>query len=209
MIFIWVLNISNMSASTLWVDDDSPSGDGMRETPFPTINEAVASASPYDTVYVLPGTYEENLVIDIPLSLIGSGASVTSIISANSTLTFNDDCEIRGFTIESGCVYCSSGVARISENVIQFKGTLGSWGIFVQCDSSFINKNFVTGFDTPIFVHPPFAPYNGFCEIRNNILFSLNDFRGLWIESRIDLRAHRANIQPCGYGLRLSPVDMV
>jgi len=38
---------------------------------FPSISEAVAHASPGAILYVSPGTYSENLVIEIPLSLIG------------------------------------------------------------------------------------------------------------------------------------------
>ena len=40
---------------------------------YPTIAEAIAAASPGAIIYVSPGVYVENLVIEIPLSLIGVG----------------------------------------------------------------------------------------------------------------------------------------
>ena len=48
---------------------------------YPSINAAVAAASPDDTIRVAPGTYHENVVVTKPLSLVGAGAE-RSIIDA-------------------------------------------------------------------------------------------------------------------------------
>src|ERR1039457_4114155 len=48
---------------------------------YKTISLAVSHAAPYDVINVWPGTYKEDVVIGIPLSLIGSGAE-HSVIDA-------------------------------------------------------------------------------------------------------------------------------
>ena len=65
----------NATAATLCVN---PAGSGGC---YKTISLAVNNAAPYDVINVWPGTYKEDIVIGIPLSLIGSGAE-HSVIDA-------------------------------------------------------------------------------------------------------------------------------
>ena len=53
------------SGRAWWVDtgDSNESGDGTRGSPFKSITQAVRDAGPDDRVYLMPGTYEENVVI--------------------------------------------------------------------------------------------------------------------------------------------------
>jgi hypothetical protein len=46
---------------------------------YPTIQSAINAASPGDTIKVLPGTYDEQLIISNDLTLIGTGDRVTII----------------------------------------------------------------------------------------------------------------------------------
>jgi parallel beta-helix repeat protein len=68
-------SVQNAPASTLCVN---PTGSGGC---YKTISLAVSHAAPYDVINVWPGTYKEDVVIGIPLSLIGSGAE-HSVIDA-------------------------------------------------------------------------------------------------------------------------------
>lgn len=61
------------SAKTLCVNHNGSSGC------YKTISSAVAAASAWDVINVWPGTYKEDVVIGMPLSLIGSGAESTII----------------------------------------------------------------------------------------------------------------------------------
>ena len=59
-------------AATLYVGGGGPGN-------YTLIQEAIDDASPGDTVFVYNGTYEENLVIGKPISLVGEGRDVTTI----------------------------------------------------------------------------------------------------------------------------------
>jgi len=71
---------------------------------FTTIQQAIDNASPGDTVFVPPGTYYENVVIDKTLALIGEDSG-TTIIDGNKTGTVvtveASNVRISGFTIQN------------------------------------------------------------------------------------------------------------
>ena len=46
---------------------------------YPTIQEAINSASPGDTIYVRAGTYNENVVVNKSVSLVGENRATTII----------------------------------------------------------------------------------------------------------------------------------
>jgi Right handed beta helix region len=62
----------NAAAATLCVNASNASC-------YSTIKAAVSHAHPYDTINVAAGQYKEDVVIGIPLSLIGAGATTTII----------------------------------------------------------------------------------------------------------------------------------
>jgi parallel beta-helix repeat protein len=84
----------NAQGITLFVGGAGPGN-------YTTINEALSSANPGDTVYVYGGIYLEHLVIDKPLSLVGENR--TSVVNGSGmsnviTITANW-VNITGFTI--------------------------------------------------------------------------------------------------------------
>src|ERR1035437_4059887 len=66
-------SVQNAPASTLCVN---PTGSGGC---YKTSSLAVSHAAPFDVINVWPGTYKEDVVIGIPISLVGSGAGRTVI----------------------------------------------------------------------------------------------------------------------------------
>jgi hypothetical protein len=78
------LAITSASASTLKTLYASPSataggaGTSCSTTAFSTISAAVAAAGPRDTVVACPGTYTEDVVIQLPLTLIGESATINA-----------------------------------------------------------------------------------------------------------------------------------
>jgi nitrous oxidase accessory protein NosD len=72
---------SDLLASTLYV---GPASCGPKVTHYATIQAAVNAALPSDTIMVCPGTYAEQIVISIPLTVRGfvNGTSGAAVITA-------------------------------------------------------------------------------------------------------------------------------
>ncbi|MDD1691935.1 MAG: protein kinase [Methanoregula sp.] len=73
---------------------------------FTSIHEAINSTFPGDTIFVKSGTYQENLLLDKKIDLIGvdSGSGAPVIIplkNGNAMEILADGCRVEGFTIQS------------------------------------------------------------------------------------------------------------
>jgi len=71
--------------------------------PYPTITDALAGASPGDVVAIDPGTYEENLVVDVPVTLRGSGRGSTLLRgtgSGDAVVRLDTDVRIEHLSID-------------------------------------------------------------------------------------------------------------
>lgn len=87
-------------ASTLLRTDVLRVGDKYE---FKTIKEAISKAKPHDTIYIYPGEYFGNVIIDKPLVLIGIGRPHIKGENWGSTVTvLADSCVIKGFKITGG-----------------------------------------------------------------------------------------------------------
>jgi|GEM_PF-4222356 len=73
---------------------------------FSSISEALESALNGDTIFVYPGTYYENLIINVSVHLRGIEGRDQTIVDANfSSLplrVFADSCTIEGFSFQNG-----------------------------------------------------------------------------------------------------------
>jgi hypothetical protein len=114
------------SAATLCVNPGGSKGC------FKTISSAVSHASAWDVINVWPGTYKEDVVIGMPLSLIGSGAESTIIDAsglANGIFVDGFDnvglahVTIAGFTVKNaqweGVLVVSASDVTIRDNTIK------------------------------------------------------------------------------------------
>ena len=85
----------------------TPSGAGTScaTANFSTISGAVASAASGDTVVACPGTYTEDVVITIPLTLIGESATINAMgLPGAPTGAILGQAPYNGITIESSNV---------------------------------------------------------------------------------------------------------
>lgn len=115
----------NASAKTLCVNPAGSNGC------YKTITSAVSSASAWDVINVWPGTYKEDVVIGMPLSLLGAGADNTIIDAsglANGIFVDGFDnaglshVTIAGFTVKKaqweGVLVVSASDVTIRDNKI-------------------------------------------------------------------------------------------
>ncbi|MDQ6692906.1 MAG: DUF1565 domain-containing protein, partial [Chloroflexota bacterium] len=99
------------SPSTLVVDDDHGQ---CPSAAYTTIQSAITAASPGDTIQVCAGTYVENITIDKPLTLQGSGQGSSLIVPAVS----NPDCPGGG----SLCGGTASNIILVQANNVTIYG---------------------------------------------------------------------------------------
>jgi nitrous oxidase accessory protein len=91
---------------------------------YSNIQSAIDAASTGDTIHVKSGTYNENLVIDKPLSLIGKNNANTIIITEtdNPTITIEaNNVTVTGFTIRATNtgVYITADNCTLTDNNIE------------------------------------------------------------------------------------------
>ncbi len=157
VIFIMVimpLGVIANGGTTHYVDavnghDDT--GNGSFANPYQTINKGLSVASAGDTVEVMAGTYNEDIVLMNGIVLQGVGAGVTTIHGSGdpnnnpwcgAVVVMSDQngaTKLDGFTITggnglyAGGVVCLSGSPIVSNNIIthndsRYGGGIGCWG---------------------------------------------------------------------------------
>lgn len=113
--------------SIIYVDDDNTSGmeDGTRAHPFNTIPEGLNIAVAGQSVRVMPGLYDGNLLLKDGVSVLGSGASETVIDSASSGIGvyssgIGSGTIFAGFHVRNAeiGIYCYHSDLSILENII-------------------------------------------------------------------------------------------
>lgn len=112
-----VVGVSPASAATLGVQQGAADNAGCDDAnPYPTISQAIGCAEDGDTVTVGAGTYNERIVIDKAISVVGSGVGST-IIDGGGV----DDLAGNG-----GQVYVNTGGSMtLSDMTIQNAGANG------------------------------------------------------------------------------------
>jgi parallel beta-helix repeat protein len=105
LILTIIISCNSRASGSIYVDDSNVEGpwDGTLEYPYKSIQEGINAASPGDTIYVLSGTYYENLVININLILKGEGKDTTIIDGGKNghVIYAQATCTISGFTIRN------------------------------------------------------------------------------------------------------------
>ena len=138
-----VLFVTAAHARTLIVSPGSP---------ITSISEAVRAAETGDTVEVRPGTYNENVVLDRSVELVGIDRPVIRGLGKASVVTVAaDHCVVRGFVIEhsggmlvdeDAGILLKSSNNRIEDN--ELRDVL--FGIYLlQSDHNYVRGNTIHG----------------------------------------------------------------
>ena len=114
---------------------------------YPTIQEAVNSASPGQTIQVAPGTYYEHVTINKSLTLIGEkGATIDGSGGGNVINITTNNISISGFTIQNGRfgIYLKGSNNSIAQSTIS-----NNWcGVYmVNSKHNSISGNTITSND--------------------------------------------------------------
>ena len=102
--FSQVISVEQINETVIYVNDDNISGpwDGSINNPYRCIQDGIDAASSTDTIMVYSGIYQETVVIDKQVTLLGSGSDSTIIdgLQQDSTVTIlHDDCKVKNFQI--------------------------------------------------------------------------------------------------------------
>jgi len=157
--------ISNAEADTIIVAQDG-SGD------YKKIQDAIDAAGDGDTIRVWEGTYNENVVVDKPVNLVGNGSEVTTIDgrgSGNVVEITADWCNTSGFRVQgSGAGFWDAGIYvdrsihnTISDNTCSNNAN----GIYLYWDSNYctVENNTIENNKCGISIQT-----SSYCIIKNN-----------------------------------------
>jgi len=154
---LYLTEYSNAAGREIYVDDSfSYPRDGSAEHPLRTITEAINLATDGDTVYVFSGTYNETVVINKRISLIGGIDDAPSIISRNAELKYlieitADFVTVENFVIQDPNRFISSQSGALihvtSNNVVLQQNNISQcnlWGIYLESsDDNMISGNVI------------------------------------------------------------------
>ena len=114
---------------------------------YTTIQSAIDAASKGDTIYVYAGTYNENIIIDISLTLRGEDRDVTTIKGNNLNATVGitgENINLQGFTITNDGsqdgIYTSTSAHAFTENI--FTQTSRGIHLYYSSENTITNNLF-------------------------------------------------------------------
>jgi parallel beta-helix repeat protein len=172
-------------------------------TQYPTIQAAINAANPGETIFVKAGTYDEHLVVNKSLTLIGEDMNTTIIDGSGTGLVIRSNVsnvEIRGFTIQNGGSSPDGGISiggsvnnTICDNMIRNNGVgitlIGSnacsiiSNLIVNCswagiqimdsNSSIVTGNTIENNSIGVYVTSPSSGFNTFYH--NNFINNLTE----------------------------------
>jgi parallel beta-helix repeat protein len=135
-----IVEKNSAGIKTIYVDNE-----GSKD--FTSIQDAINTANEGDTVFVYAGTYNENLVINKSINLIGENKNSTIIIGNGDNdgiYIGKNQINVSGFTVNSGlgtrAVRIVTSFNTISDNNLSDN----SWGIYMNnAPNNIISKNII------------------------------------------------------------------
>jgi len=159
-------NAPKISSCCHYVDDDNTAGpwDGSFQNPFNKIQDAINHAITGDQIYVLPGTYNENIILDKPLVLsrhldyFQANVDVYAGNSGSSVITILEDhCTVVGILVRGATDYEDIAGIKCYSSYNTIYGcdiTENSNGIYLldSANNNLIIENDIHGNDFNFFV---------------------------------------------------------
>ena len=176
MVFFLVIVAGFSEGETITVDDDG-------EGEYTKIQDAIDAATEGDEIRVWAGTYEENVVVDKTLSLIGNGSEETTIDGGGVDDVVSIEaawCNVSGFTItKSGLSLSYAGIDISSHNnMVSNNAIVANRNDGIRLDQSdynmFSNNNISDNWGEGVYMSQ--SDHNNFS---NNIV-SDNDDKGIF-----------------------------
>jgi parallel beta-helix repeat protein len=116
---------------------------------YPTIQSAIDAASSGNTIHVKSGTYNENLVIDKQITLIGENRANTIITAEtdNPTITITtNNVTVTGFTISGS----NTGVYIVTDNCTLTNNTIEDCSTGIYTNSSTESRYYINIIDNTV-----------------------------------------------------------
>jgi len=140
--------------------------DGSADRPYKRIQEAIDDANAGDTIYVFGGLYQENIIIDKTLKIVGAVDEIETVIDSKIDQRYlievrADDVTLEGLTVSDtaskttspigALIYLESDNNKIVSNFIQ---DTDSYGIYIDTNSNgnLVSKNEINNTEKGIYI---------------------------------------------------------
>ena len=183
---------------------------GTAEKPYKTIQEAIDIANPGDIIYVFGGLYQENLVINKKIKIVGSIDYLDTIVDSKLDKRYLIEITADEVTIESltvrdadgsttspiGALIClKSNNNRIINNIVKSTNSNGIY-LHSNSDDNLISNNIID--DTKMGIYVYTSSTN---DITNNEISNCSD-SGIYLESTLgNNRLYGNQIDKCNIGI--------
>jgi len=192
IVFTFEKNVSGAKTSEIYVNESYfGSSDGSADKPYTTIQKALDVAEDGDIIYIFGGFYQENLIVDKQVKIVGSIDEIDTVIDSRFDKRYlieitADHVTIEGITVSDsddstpspiGALIClkSSSNQIVNNNIT----TASSYGIYIDpsSENNLISNNYINNTKVGIYVSSSITN-----DITNNEINNCSEY-GIYLEN--------------------------